>query len=141
MNHTEAAKLCAYVKQMCPQQAIDEYTPDVWYDLLSDLRFVDAFEAAKLCGRKQLFVAPSEIRVEVRRMREKRIATFGHFDMPPNLPEGEYREQLATMRRRIADGEVTSPDEVRCLSPIQDVTGLRELCSSLGRFPSEGEAS
>lgn len=69
MNRQEAVALTRYVKAYCPQQAIDEYTPDAWHDLLGDLDLDTCRQAAGRVARRQPFVAPAEIRAEVRTER------------------------------------------------------------------------
>ena len=67
MTPTETVLLTEYVRACCPQQAIGEYTPDAWHDLLGDLDLADCRAAAAAVARRQPFVAPSEIRAEVGR--------------------------------------------------------------------------
>lgn len=110
MNRPEAVILCRYVKAICPQQAMDEYTPEAWYDLLGDLRLEDCREAARNVGQGQPFIAPAEIRTEVKRIRAERIARAS-FDPPADLPDDDlaYRRWLAAARRRAGDGEHEAP--------------------------------
>lgn len=124
MNAQEAAALCRYVKACCPQQAIDEFTPAAWADLLEDIRFEDAKVAVKSVVSKQPFVSPSEIRAEVRQVRSKRIAEHPPLVPPRDLPEPEERAWLAAARTRVGDGEsvptefgelVYRPDDIRAL--------------------------
>lgn len=105
MTPLEATTLCRLAKAACPQQAFDEYTPDAWHEILSDLRFEDAKDALFAVTREQPFVAPAEIRAAVKRIRADRIRTFGPFDPPPEIEN--YNRWLGEMRRRIADGEIT----------------------------------
>ena len=58
MTHAETVLLTRYVKACCPQQAIDEYTPDAWHDLLGDLALADCRAAAAAVAKRQPFVAP-----------------------------------------------------------------------------------
>lgn len=110
MTHAEAVILCRYAKAACPQQAFDEYTPDAWSDLLGDLRFEDCKVALHNVVKEQPFVAPAEIRAEVRRVRNKRIGDFGPIDVPDGLTPEEYSRHMALMFRRIGDGELTRAD-------------------------------
>lgn len=106
MNHEEAVYLTRYVAACCPQQAIDEYTPDAWHDLLGDLDLAGCKEAAAAIGKRQPFVAPAEIRAEVRRLREDRLRRTLLPAPSPELADepGRYRQALAAGIRRIADG-------------------------------------
>jgi hypothetical protein len=69
MTPTEAVLLTRYVKACCPQQQIDEYTPDAWFDVLGDLELSGCKAAVAAITRKQPFVAPSEIRTHVMAVR------------------------------------------------------------------------
>jgi hypothetical protein len=71
MTPTETVTLTKYVKACCPQQAIDEYTPDVWHDLLGDLELADCRAAVVTVTRRQPFCAPAEIITEVKRARAR----------------------------------------------------------------------
>jgi len=112
MTPTEALVLCRLTKGMCPQQAIDEFTPDAWHLLLEDARFEDAKAALVNLARRQPFVAPAEILTEVKRIRSQRIKEFGPYDVPAGLDSREYGEFLRATNKRIADGEIASPDEL-----------------------------
>ena len=67
MTPSETVILTRYVKALCPQQAIDEYTPDAWHDVLGGLTLTQARTAAANVASKQPFVAPSEILAEAER--------------------------------------------------------------------------
>jgi hypothetical protein len=73
MTPTETVKLAAYVHACCPHQALDEFTADVWHDLLGDLDLNECRQAVITIARKQPFVAASDIRAEVSRTRAKAI--------------------------------------------------------------------
>lgn len=110
MTNTQAVLLCRYAKAACPQQAFDEYTPDAWADLLEDIRFEDAQDALKALVKRQPFVSPSEIRAEVARIRNKRIAEFGPIPEPPAEIGGDperYHHWFVNTMRAIGDGSVT----------------------------------
>ena len=88
MTPTETVTLVAYVHACCPHQALDEFTPDVWHDLLGDLGLAECRAAVVAVAKRQPFVAASEIRAEVRRERDRQHAI-------------EQTEQLvAPVRRR-----------------------------------------
>lgn len=59
--------LTRFAQACCPQQVIDEYTPDAWHELLSDLSLEQCRAAVRAVTRRQPFVAPSEIITEVAR--------------------------------------------------------------------------
>jgi len=107
MNNTEAFTLLRYVVACCPAQKIDEYTPDAWTKLLGDLRFVDCEQAVTNLAQEQEFIAPKDVRKEVKRIRTKRIDTHGPFDPPdPDMSVAEYLVWQKQARKIIADGGV-----------------------------------
>jgi hypothetical protein len=67
MTHEETVILVRYVRACCPQQAMDEFTPDAWHDLLGGLSLRECREAVAVVARRQPFVAPAEVIAEVRR--------------------------------------------------------------------------
>ena len=106
MTEEEALVLTRYVKACCPQQAMDKYTPDAWFDLLADLDFGDCQEAVKAVAKRQPFVAPAEIRAEVRKIREDRLARTPLPAPPADATEtGRYQEIIRANVERIADGK------------------------------------
>jgi hypothetical protein len=123
MTPTEAVLLCRYVKAACPQQHIDEYTPDAWGDLLGDLRFADAKEAARNLGQRQHFIDPADIRAEVRRIRNRRIDQHPPVEPPPDLDPQQQLAWTRAIARRIGDGEQI-PDQYRGELTARDIHQL-----------------
>jgi hypothetical protein len=143
MTPLEATTLCRLAKAMCPQQAVDEYTPDAWHMLLEDARFVDAKEALVNLARRQPFVAPSEILTEVKRIRGQRIKDFGHFDVPPEITTSrEYADFIRATNKRIADGEVASAAELETPGKSErHLPDTRELMASANASAKEVHAN
>lgn len=112
MNRQEAVALTRYVKACCPQQAIDEYTPDAWHDLLGDLDLGACRQAAACVARRQPFVSPAEIRAEVRSERQQRLASCrSDTFMPHGETADNVAEYLREVRQRIstvAKGSITA---------------------------------
>lgn len=109
MTPREAVALTRYVKACCPQQAMDEYTPDAWHDLLGDLSLDDCRQAARAVAMRQPFVAPAEIRTEVRRIREARIPDRSQLPSPGADLADDPRAWALAMReivRRLGDGHM-----------------------------------
>jgi hypothetical protein len=106
MTPTETVVLTEYVRACCPQQHINEYTPDAWYDILGDLSLDDCTAAVATVAKRQPFVAPAEIRAEVRHTRDDRLAREITAAPPPELADepGRYKAALDAGIRRIADG-------------------------------------
>lgn len=115
MNATEAITLCRFVKGACPQQAIDEYTPDAWALILADYRFEDCQQAALELVQANPFVAPAEIIAKVKAIRGKRIAEFGPIEPTEDearaIEAGElsWRDWHIATRSAIGDGTLKPP--------------------------------
>jgi hypothetical protein len=109
MTPRETVLLTRYVKACCPQQAIDEYTPDAWFDLLGDLNLIDCRRAVAEVGKRQPFVAPAEIRAEVRRLREALIPDRSQLPSPgADLADHPvaWEQALKDITRRLGDGRM-----------------------------------
>lgn len=106
MKPTEVVVLTRLVKAACPQQVIDEFTPDAWFDLLGDLSLADCKAAVATVGKSQPFIAPCEIRAEVRRIRDNRFDRAAIPAPPPELADDfpAYRAALHAARVAAADG-------------------------------------
>jgi hypothetical protein len=107
MTPTEAVALTEYVQACCPQQRMNEYTPDAWHDILGDLRLEDCRAAVAAIKQRTVFVDPSEIRAEVKYMRQQRIKDAGGIPAPP--PEllddpPAYRAALHAAAVALGDG-------------------------------------
>ncbi len=112
MSAQEAVMLCRLAKAACPQQQFDQYTPDMWHELLGDLRFQDARDALVMVCKKQPFVSPAEIRDMVSEVRRERIIAFGYLRPPAELDDNWAAAQawLRETKRRIGDGELKPGD-------------------------------
>lgn len=106
MTSEEAVILTRYVKACCPQQHMDEYTADAWFDLLGDLPLEDCRRAVGAITARQVFVAPAEIRAEVRRIREERLDRSPVPPPPPELLDdpAAYSRYLQCAAKHIAGG-------------------------------------
>lgn len=69
MTPTETVMLVRFVKALCPQQAIDTYTPDAWHEVIGHLELAECREAAAAVARRKPFVSPSEIIREIADVR------------------------------------------------------------------------
>jgi hypothetical protein len=101
---TETVLLTEYIQALCPQQAIGEYTADAWHDVLGDLELDDCKAAAVAVAKRQPFIAPAEIRAEVRRVREERIGRNPLPAPPPDAAEqpGRYQRIIRANVERLA---------------------------------------
>lgn len=135
MNAQEAIAVCRYVRAACPQQAMDEFTPQAWADLLTDVRYEDAQEAVRVLVKQQPFVAPAEIITEIKRIGSKRTQKYGTADIPEDMPkprvDASIEEERVAMRaesrylsciyRLVAEGLLTRAD------PQPSYTDLKPL--------------
>jgi len=105
MNRKEVVMLTRTVTAACPQQAMDDYTPDAWFELLGDLDAAEAARAVAEVAKRQPFVAPAEIRAEVKRARADRLARNPLPAPSPELAEqpGRYASEIRAGIERIAD--------------------------------------
>jgi hypothetical protein len=118
MNVSQATDLCFFAKAACPQQAIDQDTPRAWFVLLSDLTYEDCMEALVAHVRESPFVSPAEIRQGVKKLRARRMEAFGPIPDPPAEVAADpslFHPWLAQAKQRIADGEVTKPEQLGVL--------------------------
>jgi hypothetical protein len=103
--------LTRYAKACFPQQAMDEYTPDAWFDVLGDLTLADCRRAVAEVSRHKPFIAPCEIREEVRRIRDERLRRTEIPAPPPELLDNPaaYSAALRVAATAIADGRDPAP--------------------------------
>lgn len=107
MTPKETLLLARYVKACCPQQAMDTYTPEAWHDLLGDLELGDCKAAVQAVAKRQPFVAPAEIRAEVRRIKDERLERTPVPAPPAELLDdpAAYADRLRQSAQAIASGQ------------------------------------
>lgn len=106
MTPEESLRICRLAKALSPAQAVDEFTPDAWYLILRDHRYVDAEQVLVELGAEQEWIHVSHVAKRVKRIRTARISAYG--ELPP-APDGlcaadEHAWRLAILKR-IGDGE------------------------------------
>ncbi|GHA28901.1 hypothetical protein GCM10010372_30980 [Streptomyces tauricus] len=112
MNHQEATALCAYVRQLCPQQRINEFTPDVWGDVLGPYDATEARAAVVAVASRQPFVAPAEIIAEIKARRAERIELANIVvDGDPSHTGAESAAALREILRAAGNG-LTGPNSI-----------------------------
>lgn len=109
MNNSEAVALVGYLSRAGLLQALEGQGP-VWADLLDDVDFNDAKEAARRIGRArtgaQRWATPGDIREGVSQIRRERTHNVTPAAPPRDL-EDEPRAVIAWQRtymRAIGDG-------------------------------------
>jgi len=110
MTPHETLLLARYVKACCPQQAIDKYTPEAWHDLLGDLSLADCRAAVAAVAKVKPFCAPSEIRAEVQRIRDRRMDRAEIPAPPPELVDDWPAYQAALHAARVAAADGRDPE-------------------------------
>lgn len=103
MNLTETVRLLRIVVALAPSQKVDEFTPDAWQIVLSDLSYDECAAAIGRVARRQPYVAPSDIVGEVlcsRRDRAARLPLGAVPDADPDDPRA-YTAALRHGRYRL----------------------------------------
>lgn len=136
MTPEETVMLTKYVRACCPQQRLDEYTPDAWHELLGDLTLDDARTAVVEIVKRQPFVSPAEIRTQVRVMRNDRVQNTP-IEPPDHELTDDARRYMASLQHnisRLADGLALPPPSNRAdphegitTRPLRDERRVRSL--------------
>jgi hypothetical protein len=129
MKPTEVVQLTGYLRAHFPSQPVDEYTTEALEEILAPFPMADCRRAVfNLADRGEKWCSPTEVRDEVRRIRQKRVADYGPIEPPAGLDPDDvrgYQRWLGAITHKIADGEITSPAELAWDGPTHDV--VREL--------------
>ncbi|MFE0036797.1 hypothetical protein [Streptomyces sp. NPDC059015] len=113
MTEEEAIQIAEYVAAACPAQRFNEYTPDVWGELLAPYTVDEARSAAIAVARRQTFVSPAEIITEIRDRRAERIAAANLvYDGNPLETGAQFATSLRALLAAAADGH-TPPQSIR----------------------------
>ncbi len=106
MNLREATSLIVMVRAGCPGMEIVEGMPEMWQATLDDVRLVDAQQAVvALVRASPRWIAPADVRGEVRRIRDDRLDRTPMPTPPLGLDPAQGVVWRRDMLRRIADGE------------------------------------
>ena len=133
MTPTEVVMLTGYLRAHFPTQPVDEYTTEALEELLAPFPAADCKRAIlNLADRGEKWCSPTDVRNEVRRIRNKRVSDYGPIEPPAGLDPDDvrgYQRWLGAMHKGIADGTVTAPPSIES-SVGRDV--VREL-GQIGR--------
>lgn len=133
MTPTEVVMLTGYLRAHFPSQPVDEYTTEALEELLAPYPAADCRKAVlNIAERGEHWCSPTDVKAEVRRIREKRIADYGPIEPPAGLDPDNvvgYQRWLSSMHKGIADGTVTPP-------PAVEYTG-RDVVVELGHIGHE----
>lgn len=116
MNHSDVTRLVALVKNLCPGQRIEKFTPDAWELILDDVSYQDAKEAVRRIGKRldpdAMWIDPRQIRTEARRTRAARLDATPTTGAPAD--PAAYCEWLREARQQIASGNRTDTPALEC---------------------------
>lgn len=93
MTREETVTLTQYIHALCPQQAVDKFTPIAWHDVLGHLDFAECRAAAVAVAGRQPFVAPAEI---IREIADRRSVDQPHTEA---CRQGRHRDCVFTWCR------------------------------------------
>ena len=92
MTPVEITKLCRYIRAACPSQAFDEFTADVWAEILPAHYTLPECRAAVVAiKQRQPYVDVSDIIAEVKRAR---YAAEDRQSIRKLLDPAAYRAQV-----------------------------------------------
>lgn len=118
MTEDEVVLITRYVRAVCPQQKIDEFTSDAWEEFLLTYS-VDETRAAvhRHVARGNAFISVGEIVAEIRKARSDRLARHTEAEPPQgDVGDASYKAALLGERKAIADGRA-DPIAVPALPP------------------------
>jgi hypothetical protein len=104
----ELEQITQGIKSLCPAQKWDEYTPDVWLQVLRKASFKDAALALERLGARQPWIGASDIANEVRAIRRARAERF--TPMPNDIEGVAFEDEYRVLREAVADGRMTQAD-------------------------------
>lgn len=127
MTPTEVVLLTGYLRAHFPSQPVDEFTTEALEELLMPYPAADCRQAIlNLADKGEQWCAPTSVRSEVKRIREKRVRDYGPIEPPADLDPDNvrgYQRWLQTMHKGIADGTITAPPAIQT-GPPRDVFSL-----------------
>lgn len=108
MGPDELEQITQGIKALCPAQKWDEYSPDVWLQVLRRVSFKDASLALERLGARQPWIGASDIATEVRAIRRARAERF--TPMPNDVEGVAFEDEYRVLREAVADGRMTQAD-------------------------------
>lgn len=138
MTEDEVVVLTRYVRAVCPQQRIDEYTADAWFDFLEPYTLTETRAAVyRHVTLGNAFISIGEIVAQIRKARNDRLSRHTEAEPPyGDFGDASYKAALLDERRAIADGRA-DPVVVPALPPGQTPAAYegrgRALLNSVGR--------
>jgi hypothetical protein len=126
MKPTEVVKLTGYLRAHFPSQPVDEFTTEALEETLSPYPAEDCRLAVfSIAERGEHWCSPTDIKVEVKRIRAKRVSDYGPIEPPAGLDPDDvrgYQRWLQNTHRAIADGDLKPPPPIEL--PGRDMTDV-----------------
>jgi hypothetical protein len=138
MNPRETVAFTRYVKAVCPQTKLDEYTADAWHDFLAPYSLDEARAAVhRHVTLGNAFISIGEIVAGIRKARSDRLSRHTEAEPPyGDFGDASYKAALLDERRAIADGRA-DPVALPALPPGSEVAVYegrgRALLRQVGR--------
>lgn len=131
MTPTEVVLLTGYMRAHFPHQPIDEFTTEALEELLAPYPPADCKRAVlNLAERGEQWCKPTDVKAEVKRIRNKRVADYGVIEPPADLDPDNvvgYQRWLGAMHRGIADGTIEPPPAIEAATQHDVIGELGEL--------------
>lgn len=141
MTPSESAGLARYIRAHFPQQPIDEYTSEALSELLEPFPLADCRRAVlAIAERGEQWCPPSAVRLEVKRIRARRVDTAPPPSPPPGLDPDNTREfnaWLAQHRRAVADGQPPAEPPYLATRDIREIRVLLPKMPAIEPKPKE----
>lgn len=108
MEPNELELITRGIKALCPAQKWDEYTPDVWLQVLRKVKYAEAAAAVERLGARQPWIGPSDISKDVEAVHKWRLDRVN--PMPNDVEGVSYIDELRTVRAAVAEGRMSRAD-------------------------------
>lgn len=141
MTEDETVLLTRYVRAMCPQQKVDEYTADAWFDVLAPYSLAEARAAVgRHVAAGNAFIAVGEILTMIRLLRSERLEDFQYEPQPGDDNPRQYLANLRAQRAAVAAGRRPPVVEHPALPAAPDRDLQKAIESSFTReMPKQDE--
>jgi hypothetical protein len=108
--------LTGYLRAHFPSQPVDEFTTEALEETLAAYSATDCKRAVlNIAERGEHWCSPTDIKAEVKRIREKRIADYGPIEPPATLDPDDtaaLARWLRATNTAIADGDLEPPPAI-----------------------------
>jgi hypothetical protein len=108
MTPSETMRILVETVAVCPEMALAERQPEMWHEVLGELRYVDCHEAIVALAKRGLrFIAAGDVYEAVRELRIARVRRAEPLPQPdadPGDPEA-YRRAYVEIVTAAGDGD------------------------------------